>query len=103
MEKQIKDNRHKFHKKIIDKLDNYSYRKKRYKLSFSITVAISDKKIDLSEFIKLKRKTDEFIVLQDNICCIIFDGTSSDSAIKLLPICRLNFNINTLMKNSLLV
>lgn len=82
MKNQIKENRKMYHEAIINRLSHFSYRKKRYKLNFSIAIGLCDEQINLSEFIEIKRKTDDFIVLQNNLCCIIFDGADSDSAIK---------------------
>ncbi len=78
----IQNNRSKYHEIIIDALVDYSYRMKRYDLNYSVAVGYSEPGANLAEFIKMKRQTDTFIVLEDNLCCIIFDGANSDSAIK---------------------
>lgn len=78
----IKNNRRNYHQKIIDKLGDYAYRMKRYDLDFSVAIGFSEDEVNLAEFISIKRRTDEFIVLEDNLCCIILDGADSNSAIK---------------------
>lgn len=82
MLKIIKEHRKQYHKKILNNLDDYIYRKERYNLDFSIAIGICDTTVDMSGFNKYIRKTDCFIVLENYLCIVIFDGISIDNAIK---------------------
>ncbi|MCK4737998.1 MAG: hypothetical protein KAT10_05490 [Sulfurimonas sp.] len=77
----VKNNRQNYLETIINSLDNYSYRNKRYQIDFAIAIGLCKESVDFSEFIKNKRKTDELILLEDNLCCAIFDCAPAKSAI----------------------
>ena len=68
--------------KIISNLDEYLYRSKRYNFEFSLALGLADEKMNLENFSEMKRKTDAYIHLEDNLYCIVLDGTSADTAIK---------------------
>jgi len=78
----VKNNRQKYLQEIISHLDDYSYRSKRYNIEFSLAIGLCNESIDLTTFINFKRKTDTFITLETNLCCIVLDCTAADSAIK---------------------
>ncbi len=82
MREQIKIDRKKYYKEILDNLDEYAYRDKRYHINFSLAIGLSDETIDLSEFKNSKRKTDKFISLEKNLYCIVLDCTNDNSEIK---------------------
>lgn len=77
-----KNNREKYHKEIMKKLSDYSYRSKRYHIDFSITIGFSDKNVDFDELINKNRKTDTLIPLEENLCCVVLDCAPTESAIK---------------------
>jgi hypothetical protein len=58
------------------------YRNKRYNLDFSLAIGLSYDQINLEKFIDSKRKTDNFIHLEDYLYCMVLDGASYESAIK---------------------
>ena len=79
---QIKHNRHKYHKMILDELKDNLYRKERYQLDFALAIAICDTDISMCDFAHDIRQTDKFIVLEDHLCSVMFDVISTDTAIK---------------------
>ncbi|MGB5965582.1 MAG: hypothetical protein WBF77_04940 [Sulfurimonadaceae bacterium] len=87
----IKENRSKYHNIIVNKIDDYFYKRKRYGQHFSLAVGLSDPDINLSVFNEHNRQTDMFIVLEKNLCCEVFDGTSAESGIKAAAILLTSF------------
>lgn len=77
----LKNNRKNYLETIVEGLKDYSYRNKRYQVDFAVGIGLCEKSVDFSEFVKNKRKTDELILLEDNMCCAIFDCAPAESAI----------------------
>lgn len=77
-----KDKRNEYFEKIMDSLEEYSYRQKRYNVNFAVALVQHDMEISLEDFIQIKRKTDRYIRLENNLCCIIFDCVDIDSSQK---------------------
>lgn len=75
-------NRQKYQKAIVNNLDDYLYRSKRYHVDFSLAIAFCNTKVDFNNLISRKRKTDKLIVLEDNLCCIVLDCAPADCAAK---------------------
>ena len=69
---------------IIDAIDDYIYREKRYATNFSIAVVYTEEPLSLdADIIAYKlRKTDKMICITENLICIIFDATQSTSYVK---------------------
>jgi len=82
MIKLLREKRKIYLDKIISNLNEYSYRSKRYNFEFSLALGLADEKINLEKFAEMKRMTDTYIHLENNLYCIILDGTSADTAIK---------------------
>ena len=78
----VRNNRQNYLETIISSLNDYSYRNKRYQIDFAIAIGLCEESVDFSEFIENKRKTDKLILLEDNLCCAIFDCAPAESAIK---------------------
>ncbi len=78
----IKENRNKYHNIIVEKIDDYFYKRKRYEQHFSLAIGLTDPDVDLSSFDEHNRQTDLFIKLEQNLCCEVFDGTGLESGIK---------------------
>jgi len=78
----IDENREKYTTLISEKIKNFIYREKRYGQHFSLTVGLTEVGVDLTDYEEHIRQTDEFIILEDNLCCIILDSTSSESGLK---------------------
>lgn len=78
---------HEQHSLMKDKLSqavkDFSYRLKRYKISYSIAVGHTTKEdIDLSLVSDYIRETDRFITLNHNTCAVVFDCTDEITGIK---------------------
>ncbi len=78
----IKENRSQYQKIIVDKIDDYFYKRTRYDQHFSLAVVLSSPEIDISVFNEHHRQTDMFVELEKNLCCEVFDGTTEESGIK---------------------
>lgn len=78
----IKKNRSSYSQEIINKLDEYSYRSKRYQINFALLLIYCKKDINLAEIIDVKRRTDRYISLDKNLCCVVFDCIDSESSKK---------------------
>ncbi len=69
-----KKRRQKYSNEVIHALEEYSYRYKRYHINFALALCYCSKEeAVLSELVDIKRKTDRFILLENNLCCVIFD------------------------------
>jgi hypothetical protein len=77
-----KDNRQKYLNEIISNLDEYSYRNKRYHINYAIALCFCTKDININELVKIKRKTDRYITLESNLCCVVFDCIDAESSKK---------------------
>ena len=82
MIKLLREKRKTYLNKIIAQLDPFLYRSLRYNFEFSLALGIADERINLENFVHAKRKTDAYIHLEDNLYCMVLDGTNADSAIK---------------------
>lgn len=78
----IKENRQKYHDEIIDNLEEYSYRNKRYHVNYAVALCFCVKDINLNELVKVRRKTDRYITLQSNLSCVVFDCIDAESSKK---------------------
>ena len=87
----IKHNRSKYHNIIVNKIDDYFYKRKRYDQQFSLAIGLSDPDVGISAFDEHNRQTDMFITLDKNLCCEVFDGTSAESGIKAAAILLTDF------------
>ena len=87
----IKDNRNKYHNIIVNRIDDYFYKRKRYNQHFSLAIGLSDPDVDVSAFDEHNRQTDMFIKLEKNLCCEVFDGTCAESGIKAAAILLTGF------------
>jgi len=82
--KIIKKNRHAYYQSIMNEIDIYIYREKRYETSFSLAAVCSKEEISLNVE-KLQddiRETDKIIQLSDDLLCIVFDSTCHISYVK---------------------
>lgn len=87
----VKENRRAYLNVIVDRIDDYFYKRKRYGQHFSLAIILSDPDIDISTFNEHNRQTDIFIVLEKNLCCEVFDGTTAESGIKAASILLTDF------------
>lgn len=77
-----KKNRQKYFNEIVSNLDEYSYRNKRYNINYAIALGFCTKDVNLSDLVDVKRRTDKYIPLEDNLCCVVFDCIDSESSLK---------------------
>ena len=87
----IKENRSKYLNIIVNRIDDYFYKRKRYGQHFSLAIGLSDPDIDISAYNEHNRQTDLSIVLEKNLCCEVFDGTTAESGIKAASILLTSF------------
>jgi hypothetical protein len=78
----IKENRSKYQTVIVNRIDDYFYKRKRYHQHFSLAIGLFDPDLDLSALDEHSRQTDIFIELEKNLYCEVFDGTTAGSGIK---------------------
>lgn len=78
----IKNNRQKYHRTILDTIEDNLYRKKRYELNFSLAIAICNNDVCMRDFSTHIRQTDKFIGLEEHLCSVVFDGIPFDKALK---------------------
>lgn len=77
-----KENRQKYFNEIVSNLDEYSYRNKRYNINFAIALGFCTKDVNLGDLVDVKRRTDKYIPLENNLCCVVFDCIDSESSLK---------------------
>jgi len=86
MEKELLEdirlNRQKYGQTILDALKNQIYECERYKVNFSLAIGATLSDMDIQKFSEMIRETDEFIILNKNICCIVFPFTDHAQGIK---------------------
>ncbi len=79
---QILESYNCYKNEILGDLEEFSYRKKRYDVDFTIALFISSDKIDF-DFIKESiRDTDKVIVLEHNFIAVVFDFATEESGLK---------------------
>jgi hypothetical protein len=78
----IRSNRHKYGQIILDSLKNKIYECERYKVNFSLAIGATLADMDIRKFSEMIRETDEFIILDKNVCCIVFPFTDHAQGIK---------------------
>lgn len=68
---------------LYEAIEHYDYRYRRYEHDYAITIIYtSDETVDLSKFTGIVRKTDAVMHLRNNLCTIIYDCVTPESAIK---------------------
>ena len=80
--KQIQDNYFKYKSEIVEYLKIYDYRKKRYKVDYTIALYISVEELDADFVKRYVRDTDTVIVLENNFIAVIFDFASVEAGFK---------------------
>jgi len=84
MLQDLDSNRRSCYQTILDIIDNYIYREKRYETHFSLAIVYSKTPLNVhsQELQKTLRKTDNLICITDNIVCIVFDAAQTHSYVK---------------------
>ncbi len=99
----IRDNRKVYCTAIMKRLEDYNYRHERYNFNFSLAIGLSSDGIDLRGFDSFKRQTDEFIILEEHLCCVVLDGSDTEDAIKATSNIQTQFETNYFNKKLFVV
>lgn len=67
---------------IIEALDAYSYRYKRYNIHFAVALCYCQKDLVLGELETLKRKTDSFLLLEEHLASLVFDCVDHNASLQ---------------------
>jgi len=77
------EHRIRFQEHLISSTTDFHYRFVRYAMPYSLAVIyISEADADPSIFKRHLRASDKLIVLQENMCAVIFDGTNEVQGLK---------------------
>lgn len=77
------EHRKRFQEQLTHDTAGFHYRFMRHHLSYSIAlIYIAEANTNFDEFAKYLRASDKLILLRENLCAIIFDGTNEDQGIK---------------------
>ena len=79
---QIRVNRKKYEENILASIKDYVYNYERYKSNFTLAIGAACSDVDLEKFSSMIRPTDKFIILDEQLCCVIFPFTEADQGIK---------------------
>ncbi len=79
---QIRENYNRYKSEIVEYLKIYDYRKRRYKVDFTIALYIAIREIDADFVKRYVRDTDTVVVLDSNFIAVIFDFASVEAGFK---------------------
>lgn len=79
---QINENFGKYQEEILKHLEEYSYRKQRYGIDYTIALYISSKEIPKDIIKSYIRCTDRLIPLDANFVAVIFDFADEEKGLK---------------------
>lgn len=71
-----------YEKKILEEITSFQYQKERYNVDYTIAVGATIEDVEMQGFSQIIRKTDAFIYLDKNICCIVFAFNDPDQGVK---------------------
>ena len=78
----IRNNRRKYQKLILDSIENEVYACERYKINISIAIGETDSSTHIEELAMTLRETDKFIILDEHTFCVVFPFTNIEQGIK---------------------
>jgi len=79
---QVLENYNSYKNTILRNIEDFSYRKVRYYVDFTVALYISQKELD-SDFIKEQiRDTDRILMLDKNLVVVIFDFAKEEAGFK---------------------
>ncbi|MDD5156474.1 hypothetical protein [Sulfurimonas sp.] len=67
---------------LIQEVDKFDYRFKRYGINYSVMIGFSTEPIDFAQFSSSIRKSDSFVLIAPNLCAIILDSVNNSNGIK---------------------
>ena len=79
---KIRLNRSAYEKKIFESIERDIYQCKRYHVNFSLAIGACPEDTDMGAFENMIRLTDKFIMLSQNICCVVLGFTDSSESVK---------------------
>ncbi|SFV50559.1 hypothetical protein MNB_SM-7-1121 [hydrothermal vent metagenome] len=79
---QIHENFITYLEKILEHTHEYEYRKRRYKVEYTIALYIAKESIDSEYIRKHVRDTDKLVVLDSNLVAMIFDFADEEAGFK---------------------
>ena len=71
-----------YEEKILDAMEPFMYQKERYRVDYTLAIGATLAEVDLPAFSEMVRKTDKFVVLDENVCVIIFGFNLPEQGIK---------------------
>lgn len=80
--KHIRSHQSAYEENILEAMESFVYQKERYKVDYTLAVGATLADVDLKSFSGMIRKTDSFVVLDENICVIIFGFNLPEQGIK---------------------
>ncbi len=79
---QILENYNCYKNSIVTAVEDFSYRKKRYGVDFTVALFISDAAIDDAFVQECVRDTDKVIKLNENFVAVVFDFATVETGLK---------------------
>lgn len=79
---KIRLNRLAYENKIFESIERDIYQCERYHVKFSLAIGACLEDQDMRAFEKMIRVTDTFIMLSENICCVVFGFTDASEGVK---------------------
>jgi len=82
--KELDSMRQTYQQSVIEFLDEYIYRERRYKVHFSVALVFSKESLQAhaESLNNTLRKTDRVISIAENLLCVVFDATQEESYVK---------------------
>ncbi len=82
LKNQILENFNRYKEVIVAHLQEYDYKKERYKVDFTLALFLAKEKIDTPALRKYIRYTDKLIALDTNLLAVVFDFTNEEKGLK---------------------
>ena len=79
---QILEHYNRYKNEIIKEIGEYSYRKRRYNVDFTLALFMSEKRLQMQLMDSFIRDTDKLIVLDENLVCVAFDFSNEEKGLK---------------------
>lgn len=80
--KQIVENYQRYKQRILDNIESYNYRKRRYDVDFTVALFISSDEIEADFVQKNIRNSDKLVTLDNNFIAVIFDFADEEQGLK---------------------
>lgn len=76
------ENRKRFQEQLVIETAYYHFKYSREEIPYSIVLTyISEKDFDFNRYAKYLRVSDKIILLESNLCAIVFDGTTEEQGL----------------------